>query len=220
MPLLAQPKAGRSFCYLGRPSDGSGTAIRCITGEMAEWLKARAWKVRLPERVTGVRIPLSPPLQSERRSRSADCDGSEPSLLGRADSAISRRPAGPTLWNEAFLNGKGRPKEGQSLILNAASRACSGERTTRMILGPKGRQSAMKPSPMGKADEGGQSLILNAASRACSGERTTRMIQGPQGRRSAMKPSPTGKADRREANPVNAIVPFTPHRRSAANCHL
>ncbi len=29
---------------------------------MAEWLKARAWKVRLPERVTGVRIPLSPPL--------------------------------------------------------------------------------------------------------------------------------------------------------------
>ena len=30
-------------------------------GEMAEWLKARAWKVREPERVPRVRIPLSPP---------------------------------------------------------------------------------------------------------------------------------------------------------------
>ena len=28
---------------------------------MAEWLKAHAWKVCLLERVTGVRIPLSPP---------------------------------------------------------------------------------------------------------------------------------------------------------------
>ena len=175
-PLLAQPKAGRSFCYLGRPSDGSGTAIRCITGEMAEWLKARAWKVRLPERVTGVRIPLSPPL----------------------------RIGGETAGSFAM----------------AASRACSGERTARMIQGPKGRRLAMKPSPTGKADEGGQSLILNSASRACSGERTTRMIQGPKGRRSAMKPSPMGKADQREANPVNMIVTFTLHRRSAANCHL
>ena len=178
MPLLAQPKAGRSFCYLGRPSDGSGTAIRCITGEMAEWLKARAWKVRLPERVTGVRIPLSPPLR-----------------IGGGAAASSA---------------------------TAASEACFGELTVQMMQGPKGRQSAMKPSPMGKADEGGQSLFpfATAASEACFGELTVQMILGPQGRRSAMKPSPTGKADRREANPVNAIVPFTPHRRSAANCHL
>ena len=32
-----------------------------LSGEMAEWLKARAWKVREPERVPWVRIPLSPP---------------------------------------------------------------------------------------------------------------------------------------------------------------
>ena len=30
-------------------------------GEMAEWLKAHAWKACLLERVTWVRIPLSPP---------------------------------------------------------------------------------------------------------------------------------------------------------------
>src|ERR1700741_3375854 len=31
-------------------------------GEMAEWLKAHAWKACLLERVTWVRIPLSPPV--------------------------------------------------------------------------------------------------------------------------------------------------------------
>src|SRR6266516_178472 len=31
-------------------------------GEMAEWLKARASKACIPLRVSGVRIPLSPPL--------------------------------------------------------------------------------------------------------------------------------------------------------------
>jgi hypothetical protein len=30
-------------------------------GEMAEWLKARASKACIPLRVSGVRIPLSPP---------------------------------------------------------------------------------------------------------------------------------------------------------------
>lgn len=30
-------------------------------GEVAEWLKAHAWKVCLRETVTRVRIPLSPP---------------------------------------------------------------------------------------------------------------------------------------------------------------
>ena len=33
----------------------------CHAGEMAEWLKAHAWKACLLERVTWVRIPLSPP---------------------------------------------------------------------------------------------------------------------------------------------------------------
>src|SRR5581483_9242228 len=32
-------------------------------GEMAEWLKAHAWKACLGETLTWVRIPLSPPLQ-------------------------------------------------------------------------------------------------------------------------------------------------------------
>src|SRR3984957_11466162 len=32
-----------------------------FAGEMAEWLKAHAWKACLLERVTWVRIPLSPP---------------------------------------------------------------------------------------------------------------------------------------------------------------
>src|SRR2546427_12771903 len=36
--------------------------VRTGRGEMAEWLKARASKVCLPLRVSGVRIPLSPPL--------------------------------------------------------------------------------------------------------------------------------------------------------------
>ena len=33
-------------------------------GEVAEWLKAHAWKVCLRETVTRVRIPLSPPVFS------------------------------------------------------------------------------------------------------------------------------------------------------------
>jgi hypothetical protein len=32
-----------------------------IYGEMAEWLKAHAWKACLGETLTWVRIPLSPP---------------------------------------------------------------------------------------------------------------------------------------------------------------
>ena len=35
--------------------------VSCIPGEMAEWLKAHAWKVCLGETLTWVRIPLSPP---------------------------------------------------------------------------------------------------------------------------------------------------------------
>ncbi len=32
-------------------------------GEVAEWLKAHAWKACLPERVTRVRIPVSPQIK-------------------------------------------------------------------------------------------------------------------------------------------------------------
>ena len=35
-----------------------------VCGEVAEWLKAHAWKVCLRETVTRVRIPLSPPTET------------------------------------------------------------------------------------------------------------------------------------------------------------
>jgi hypothetical protein len=38
-------------------------------GEMAEWLKAHAWKACLLERVTWVRIPLSPPVLDPHKQR-------------------------------------------------------------------------------------------------------------------------------------------------------
>src|SRR5437763_3862324 len=37
------------------------SSSQVLAGEMAEWLKAHAWKACLLERVTWVRIPLSPP---------------------------------------------------------------------------------------------------------------------------------------------------------------
>jgi hypothetical protein len=40
----------------------AASAGRSFAGEMAEWLKAHAWKACLLERVTWVRIPLSPPV--------------------------------------------------------------------------------------------------------------------------------------------------------------
>src|SRR5229473_1241042 len=40
-------------------------------GEMAEWLKAHAWKACLGETLTWVRIPLSPPEKSLVKSESA-----------------------------------------------------------------------------------------------------------------------------------------------------
>lgn len=41
------------------PAEPAGA--RRVCGEVAEWLKAHAWKVCLRETVTRVRIPLSPP---------------------------------------------------------------------------------------------------------------------------------------------------------------
>jgi hypothetical protein len=37
-------------------------AFHPVSGEMAEWLKAHAWKACLGETLTWVRIPLSPPV--------------------------------------------------------------------------------------------------------------------------------------------------------------
>lgn len=39
----------------------------CKDGEVAEWLKAHAWKVCLRETVTRVRIPLSPPYHQQNQ---------------------------------------------------------------------------------------------------------------------------------------------------------
>src|ERR1700747_2814379 len=44
-----------------RSSEASVFPLQIFVGEMAEWLKAHAWKACLLERVTWVRIPLSPP---------------------------------------------------------------------------------------------------------------------------------------------------------------
>ena len=43
--------------------EGSNPSLSAkrFRGEMAEWLKAHAWKACVPERVPWVRIPLSPP---------------------------------------------------------------------------------------------------------------------------------------------------------------
>ena len=43
-------------------------------GGVAEWLKAHAWKVCRRETVSGVRIPLPPPVPSNEASPSARCD--------------------------------------------------------------------------------------------------------------------------------------------------
>src|SRR5438132_5325115 len=40
---------------------------RTHAGEMAEWLKAHAWKACIGETLSRVRIPLSPPLQTQHR---------------------------------------------------------------------------------------------------------------------------------------------------------
>jgi hypothetical protein len=42
------------------------TSSQDVAGEMAEWLKAHAWKACLLERVTWVRVPLSPPNYSKK----------------------------------------------------------------------------------------------------------------------------------------------------------
>src|SRR5579859_5332075 len=51
--------AQRAF---GARLSGKGVRLRAhAVGEVAEWLKAHAWKVCIRETVSRVRIPLSPP---------------------------------------------------------------------------------------------------------------------------------------------------------------
>src|SRR4029077_8964625 len=57
-------------------------------GEMAEWLKAHAWKACLLERVTWVRIPLSPPYFQQ---------------LSVGHTTPTQHPLNPALWQPAFL---------------------------------------------------------------------------------------------------------------------
>src|SRR5512139_2549534 len=84
---------------------------------MAEWLKARAWKVREPERVPRVRIPLSPPprgrcgparrvaLRSayeEYAFACAPCDRGRSGRGGLASKPVfARRPRAPSLRSAA-----------------------------------------------------------------------------------------------------------------------
>jgi hypothetical protein len=49
------PHANEGFIYL------YNVFVPTCAGEMAEWLKAHAWKACLGETLTWVRIPLSPP---------------------------------------------------------------------------------------------------------------------------------------------------------------
>src|SRR5882724_1789786 len=55
---------------------GRSLACRTITaGEMAEWLKAHAWKACLGETLTWVRIPLSPPFLQIPRKQESESSG-------------------------------------------------------------------------------------------------------------------------------------------------
>src|SRR5688500_13062254 len=70
---LVEPAAIAIFARFRR-----GAQARFRIGEVAEWLKAHAWKACLRETVTRVRIPLSPP---PTRAHSALVD-EPPTTLG------------------------------------------------------------------------------------------------------------------------------------------
>src|ERR1700687_2654802 len=85
---MAKGRAGHAYQYqlssLTEVSNRSGSRafhraarIKAVTshddGEMAEWLKAHAWKACLLERVTWVRIPLSPPYSLDCREIRLPC---------------------------------------------------------------------------------------------------------------------------------------------------
>ena len=53
----------------GTQPEESRTAATVMPGEMAEWLMAPVLKTGIPEKVSGVRIPLSPPYPNLLRFR-------------------------------------------------------------------------------------------------------------------------------------------------------
>ena len=63
--LAAENQAIRAIRNMGDQAASTDTCIMRVShrsaGEMAEWLKAHAWKACLGETLTWVRIPLSPP---------------------------------------------------------------------------------------------------------------------------------------------------------------
>ena len=66
-PKPAWSERGPPPCYSVEEHRGiaqltASRIFRTRTGEMAEWLKAHAWKACLGETLTWVRIPLSPPV--------------------------------------------------------------------------------------------------------------------------------------------------------------
>src|ERR1017187_10770883 len=65
---MSKGRAIAGVRFAGRPCTVRIKIIAHGAGEMAEWLKAHAWKACLLERVTWVRIPLSPPVFLRRFS--------------------------------------------------------------------------------------------------------------------------------------------------------
>ena len=59
------PIESEGTSWQSRVANSSERPPNYVAGEMAEWLKAHAWKACLLERVTWVRIPLSPPYQTK-----------------------------------------------------------------------------------------------------------------------------------------------------------
>jgi len=174
-------------------------------GEMAEWSKARAWKVRIP--VKGYRGFES--LSLRHRMAGGEAAGMDAMATSRACSG--KWTAQPSQGRNGRGHAMKPPPMGKAdrreanpfLPISEAAEACFGERTARKLQGRNGRGHAMKLPPTGKADrrEADPSFLSMATSRACSGEWTAQPSQGRNGRGYAMKLPPTGKADQREADP-------------------
>ena len=73
-------------------------AARRKAGEMAEWLKAHAWKACLGETLTRVRIPLSPPFESR-------WSGIASPIIGRRAKKHSGRELDGRTRDEMLLTG-------------------------------------------------------------------------------------------------------------------